>query len=459
MTSELVFTVEGSAATPAQAVSLADAGLRERDDLQEWVLAHPSILGADVKIVSFEFDRWEASVTGDRQLDRLDVLGLDREGRLVVAELKRDRAPDTAQMQAVKYAAMASRFTEETLVQHYVAFRARRQQPIDDEVARAELVEHAGGELDTELLRRPRIVLVAGSFPPAVTASAVWLTEMGLDITIQRVQAYRVFGDKIVVTVSTLFPLADVEEFTVSPQRAQVQAVQERRRQGREKSTVLKLVASRVIPDGTRLQLRPTSDVDPATRALIDEWVAADPRRGWAVWHNRRKDPLEWEYDGASYRPTPIVARIIKEAADLDRSPRGPAWWALPDGRDLTQVAGFVAAAKAFDWSGLHALMTAIPPGRWSTYGDLAALIGTAAQPLGGHIAACTECPNAHRVLGSEGRVRPNFAWTDLTDTRSPQQVLESEGLVFSSSGAAAADARLSAAELDEIFLSLADAD
>lgn len=214
-----------------------------------------------------------------------------------------------------------------------------------------------------------------------------------------------------------------------------MQAVQERRRKGREKSTVLEL-ASPVIPDGTRLQLRPTSDVDLATRALVDERVAADPRRGWAVWHNRRKDPLEWAYDGASHRPTPIVARIIKEAAGLDRTPRGPAWWALPDGHDLTQVAGFRGRSKAFDWSGLHAVMAANPPGRWSTYGDLAALIGTATLPLGGHIANCTECLNAQRVLGSEGRVRPNFAWTDPTDTRSPQQMLESEGLTFSSSGA-----------------------
>jgi hypothetical protein len=52
----------------------------------------------------------------------LDVLGLDRSGRLVVAELKRDRAPDTVEMQAIKYAAMASRFTPDVVASQYAAF-------------------------------------------------------------------------------------------------------------------------------------------------------------------------------------------------------------------------------------------------------------------------------------------------------------------------------------------------
>ena len=39
-----------------------------------------------------------------------------------------------------------------------------------------------GGVLDTSLLRQPRIVLIAAGFPPEVTATAVWLTEMGISV-------------------------------------------------------------------------------------------------------------------------------------------------------------------------------------------------------------------------------------------------------------------------------------
>lgn len=78
MANEMVFTVEGAAATPAMGISLAEAGLKEREHLQEWVLQHPRVLGDDVKIVAFEFGRW--SGTGSSvERDRLDILGLDTE--------------------------------------------------------------------------------------------------------------------------------------------------------------------------------------------------------------------------------------------------------------------------------------------------------------------------------------------------------------------------------------------
>jgi uncharacterized protein YciI len=196
---------------------------------------------------------------------------------------------------------------------------------VDQDTVRQRLIEHAG-DLDPEQLRRPRIVLVAGSFPPVVTATVVWLSEMGVDVALQRVQAYRVFDDKTVVTVSQLFPVADVEEFTVSPQRQQLQAAEERRRTTREKSTVQRLVTAGSIPDGTPLMLRPTTEVTPEVRAAIEAWVNQDPRRGRARWYNDRRQPLAWEYDGGRYRPTEIVRRILADAAGVQRSPRGPAW-------------------------------------------------------------------------------------------------------------------------------------
>jgi hypothetical protein len=42
----------------------------------------------------FEFDRWLAG-SGEPTFDRLDVLALDRSGRLIVAGLKRDHAAAT----------------------------------------------------------------------------------------------------------------------------------------------------------------------------------------------------------------------------------------------------------------------------------------------------------------------------------------------------------------------------
>ena len=221
---------------------------------------------------------------------------------------------------------------------------------------------------------------------------------------------------------------------SVSPPRQQRQAADERRRT-REKSTVQRLVSDRSIPDGTPLTLRPTTEVSPEVRAAIEAWVNQDPRRGRARWYNDLRQPLAWEYDGRRYRPTEIVRRILADAAGVQRSPRGPAWWVLEDGRDLPTVAG-VPERSTFDWAQLHQVLAAIPAGRWTTYGELARLIGTAAQPLGQHIQHCPACPNVQRVLGADGKPRPGLAWYDPSETRSQQEWLEAEGVRFSNGAA-----------------------
>lgn len=121
MAKEHLYTVSGSSATPAERTTLTEAGLLERQHLQEWVLSHPEILGEEVLVITFEFDRWMTGV-GTATWERLVVLGLDRTGRLVVAELKRDRASDAVVVQALNYAAMVSRFSLDLLAE---AFRER----------------------------------------------------------------------------------------------------------------------------------------------------------------------------------------------------------------------------------------------------------------------------------------------------------------------------------------------
>jgi hypothetical protein len=206
MADEHVYTVAGTAATPLVPVALGDAGFPERSHLQEWVVAHPEILGDGVKIVTLEFAQRRAA-SGTPERDRLDLLGLDRGGRLVVAELKRDVAPDTVEMQALKYAALASRFTRAQLAAEHARFRSSRGDAMTAEQASEALEAHCGG-LIAENLAKPRIVLLASAFPPVVTATTVWLTEMSLDITLMTFQAYR-DGDRVIVTVSQLYPVAD----------------------------------------------------------------------------------------------------------------------------------------------------------------------------------------------------------------------------------------------------------
>jgi alkylated DNA nucleotide flippase Atl1 len=70
-----------------------------------------------------------------------------------------------------------------------------------------------------------------------------------------------------------------------------------------------------------------------------------------------------------------------------------------------------------------------IPAGSWTTYGDVAARIGSHARP----VAACLAVwpiPNAHRILTVEGKVSEGFAWRDGR-TEDPVELLKAEGIRF----------------------------
>jgi alkylated DNA nucleotide flippase Atl1 len=102
---------------------------------------------------------------------------------------------------------------------------------------------------------------------------------------------------------------------------------------------------------------------------------------------------------------------------------------------------------EGFDWSRVAAAIEAIPPGRWTTYGELAELAGTSAQAVGGYVANVHGDTNAYRVLSSDGAISAGFRWNDPHDARDVRAVLEAEGVVFDADRASL-DQRLGAEEL-----------
>lgn len=440
MTNELVFTVHPGRAAKAEAVGLNDLGLRERSDLQEWVRLNPEILGEDVLILTFEFSAWKSRAGVES--DRLDLLGLDSSGRLVVAELKRGIAPDTVEMQAIKYAAYASRFTAESLAQAHAAYLSKVSgERVSADEAIAALEEHVDGEIDPELLRRPRIVLLASGFPEQVKAAAVWLSEMGVDVSLVQFGAYRTEHD-VIMTVSQLWPLPEVEDFTVSPRVQDIREVEARSSGQRETRSVIRIVEGELLEDGTELTFN-VAQVRSSAQDEMREWLAADPTRGQAVWRNDSRTPLQWRVDGSEWSPTGLAKELVRQATGRKIRINGPRSWAGPEGVTLSELAG--SRRRRRGWSDLHAALAVVRPGEWTTYGDLAEVIGSEARPVGQHVVNCEECPNAYRVLTVSGEVAKNFSWGDPNRDADPQELLESEGIPFEA-GLASPEHRVDAA-------------
>ncbi|SFR83571.1 Uncharacterized conserved protein, contains ParB-like and HNH nuclease domains [Agromyces sp. CF514] len=136
------------------------------------------------------------------------------------------------------------------------------------------------------------------------------------------------------------------------------------------------------------------------------------------------------EVDGKKFDTPSGAAKHVRGGAT-----NGWYFWRLADGRTLQDIRAThrgrpdASSGASFDWSPLHEILESLPAGRWTSYGNLADVIGTAAQPLGAHISSCRQCTNAHRVLKGDGAVAAKFAWSDPRDTRSPVDLLLSEGV------------------------------
>lgn len=75
--------------------SLSESGRKEKDDLEQWIKSNPSVLGDDIAIIGEQIQTSSGP---------MDFLGIDSSGNTVIVELKRDRLPREALVQAIDYA-------------------------------------------------------------------------------------------------------------------------------------------------------------------------------------------------------------------------------------------------------------------------------------------------------------------------------------------------------------------
>lgn len=83
----------------------------ERRDLQRLLKNNIEVLSPDLLVIAEEFGDWSDSSR------RIDLLCLDKEGCLVVVEIKRTEDGGHMELQAIRYAAMISAMTFSQLVE------------------------------------------------------------------------------------------------------------------------------------------------------------------------------------------------------------------------------------------------------------------------------------------------------------------------------------------------------
>jgi len=188
--------------------TFAALGIRERQDMQRILRQFIEVIAPDTMILAEEFGDWEDSKR------RIDLLGLGKNGRLVVIELKRSEDGGHMDLQALRYAAMVSAMKFDQAVEAHRKYLWERGLTAEDAEQRIRrfLVTEDG---PIAFSNKVSIVLAAADFSKEITSSVLWLNEQGLDVTCVRMRPHK-FADRILLDIQQVIPLPEAAEFQIA---------------------------------------------------------------------------------------------------------------------------------------------------------------------------------------------------------------------------------------------------
>lgn len=190
--------------------TFSELGFKERENLQEWLANNPTALEEDgLLIIQKEFNGFSDTN------ERLDLLGIDKQGNLVIIENKLDDTGKDVTWQALKYASYCSTLSKEQIISIYQKYLDKQGK---NESAEENLTEFFNGTNFKEIYsggQTQRIIMVAGHFRKEVTSTVIWLMSYKLRIQCFKVIPYE-FENQLFLKIEQIIPMKDAEEFIIS---------------------------------------------------------------------------------------------------------------------------------------------------------------------------------------------------------------------------------------------------
>jgi len=189
--------------------TFSELGLRERENLQEWIANNPSVFGEDLLIIQKEFSGFSDTN------ERLDLLALDKNGDLVVIENKLDDTGRDVTWQALKYTSYCSSLSKENIRKIFQEYLNIYQPNSNAEELITDFFEADDyAEINLNKGLTQRIIMVAARFRKEVTSTVLWLLNYKLRIQCFRATPYGM-NDQLFLNLEQIIPTKDAEEFMI----------------------------------------------------------------------------------------------------------------------------------------------------------------------------------------------------------------------------------------------------
>lgn len=308
--------------------TIKEAGIKE-EQVRDLIADNIENFFPDLKLISKEFSRWEKSGRS------LDVLAIDKNCSLVVIELKRDEFAGHAELQALRYAAMASRCNLNSLIEAGCAHlkkagKADEANKFKD--ALLDFLDLTCEEVDKALGENPqKIILISSSFSREVTTTVLWINDnfrigdMTEDvITCIEVGVYD-FQDRQCLYFDQIIPIPKADEYRVRLKEKSADVAKGLEKQKSEKTWKILEEAGKLI-DGSEIFLLP---LEKYKNIPIDQRIA----------YYRLSGKFEWL--GNVLPSLNAVHKTMASSNNIDiGSIQAPDFWALKNsGNSLAKEA------------------------------------------------------------------------------------------------------------------------
>lgn len=276
----MLFELNASEFLELKATTFEEVGQRERDDLQRLLRDQIEIISPDTMVLDEEFSNWEDSSR------RIDLLGLRKDGSLIVIEIKRTQDGGHAELQAIRYASMINSMTFQQGVDTLNKYLSRRGQSGDAETL---IRDHIGNPdlIEESFARIVSILLVSADFSKELTTSVLWLRDFKVDIKCVQLKPYVRHSGEIMVDIRQLIPLPEAADF-------QTGVAIKRTLERSERTQQLEMPSHR-----ERYKRFWTAFLE---RAIPELWWLKGAEPSYAFWQSRRPFPYGFDIKHDSYQ-------------------------------------------------------------------------------------------------------------------------------------------------------------
>jgi len=202
-----IYSFTENSLNKVEATTFSAERILERQHLQAAIKYQIDVIAPNCLVIAEEFSEWSDS------RKRIDLLAIDKEGNLVVVELKRTETGEHMELQALRYSAMVSTLTFSRAIEIYQKYLISINCEENAENNLLEFLEWEEPQEDDFALD-VRVVLVSSNFSKELTTSVMWLNQRGLDIRCVRLIPYK-YQDQILLDVQQIIPLPEAESYQV----------------------------------------------------------------------------------------------------------------------------------------------------------------------------------------------------------------------------------------------------